>query len=137
MRKLLVVAALVAGSLSLGAFGGATADTLPGGTEGCVVSSPGANGPTGVVYANTCSYVATRTGGFVGGAQSWTVTVYNNNSPTKTVVGKYSGSGPACNTGSTNPGNLVVVTASNGTVAAGNPFPSAADAYVSAGGNRC
>lgn len=136
MRKLLVVAALSAGSLSLGAFGGASADTVPGGVEGCVATT-GANSPAGLVYANACSYTATRTGGFVGGAQSWKVTVYNNASPTKVAIGRYSGTGPACNTGSTSPGNLVVVELTNGTIAAGNPFPSAVDGTVPTAGNRC
>lgn len=137
MGRLLAVAALVAASLSFGAFGGATADSLPGGTEGCGASSPGANSPTGFAYANSCSYRATRVGGFVGGAESWTVTVYNNSSPNKVVVRRYSGTDRACNTASTSPGNFVVVTVTNGTVIAGNPFLAAADPMPYAGGNRC
>lgn len=136
MRKLLVVAALVAGGLSFGAFGGASADELPGGVEGCVVSNPGTKGPT-ALYPDTCSYVAKRTGGFVGGGQAWKVVVYNNNSATKVKLAEYSGSGPACNTGSTAVGNLVVVTVTNGMVAAGNPFPAAGDGTIPTAGNRC
>lgn len=136
MRKLLVVTALVAGSFGFGAFGGANADTLPGGVEGCVATT-GAGSPAGMVYANTCNYVATRSGGFAGGAQSWTVTVYNNNTATKVQIAKYTGSGKACNTYSTKPGNYVVVSVTNGTVAAGNPFPSAADPALPAPSDRC
>lgn len=144
MRKPLIVAALVAGSLSFGAFGGATADVLPGGVEGCVVRNSPAGGGTvsvapvgGNVYDTTCSFTATRTGGFVGAAQSWNVTVYNHNGPDRVAILNESGSGPACNTGAYTPGNVVVVTVSNGLVAAGNPFPSATDGTVTAGGDRC
>ena len=136
MRKSLVVAALVAGSLSFGAFGGASADQLPGGIEGCVVTSPGTPGlpanPAGAnLYSGSCSFVATRTGGFVGGAQSWKVTV---TTPAGAVT-TFSGTNGACNTGAYNPGDTVRVELSNGMIAAGNPIPSAVPA--SAAGNRC
>lgn len=135
MRRLFSVA-LVAGALGFGVLGPAHADQLPAGVEGCVATSPGTNGPT-ALYNGGCQFVATRTGGFVAGAQSWSVVVYNNNTATKVVVGNFSGTGPGCNIAAYVPGNLVVVTVSNGEVAAGNPIPSATDGTIPSGGDRC
>ena len=133
MRKRFAVAALVAGMLSLGTLAAVQADVLPGGVEGCIATSPGSTSPEGVIYANGCSYTATRTGGYATAAQSFSVTIYNNNSATKTVIASYStakGSNP-CNTSEIiKPGNYVVLTVSNGVGAVGNPFPSAADGQV-------
>lgn len=131
MRKLLVVAAVVAGSMSFGAFGGATADELPTGVEGCVASDPGAKGPT-ALYPKTCTYTAKRSGGFAGGAQSWQVRIVRPNGQVTT----YSGSNQACHTASTVAGDTVTVTVTNGFVAAGNPFPGAADGSIPSS-NRC
>ncbi|MDQ1436977.1 MAG: hypothetical protein QOK43_606 [Acidimicrobiaceae bacterium] len=136
MRKLFAVAALAAGTLGLGVVG-AHADQLPGGVEGCVATSPGANAPVGSLYNGGCSFVATRTGGFVAAAQSYTVVVYNNNSATKVEVGRYTGSGGGCSLAAYVPGNLVTVTVSNGEVAAGNPIPSATDGSIPSNGDSC
>ncbi|HZQ26551.1 MAG TPA: hypothetical protein VFA94_02525 [Acidimicrobiales bacterium] len=132
MRKFFTIAALSAGMLAIAPLG-AHADTVPGGVEGCVATNPGQTSPTGVVYAGTCSYTATRTAGYATAAQGWSVTIYNNNTPQKTVVASYSsaaGSKP-CNTSELiKPGQFVVVTVSNGVATAGNPFPSATDGQL-------
>ena len=134
MRKLFVAACFVAASFSLGAIGAVHADTQPGGAEGCIATSPGTNSPAGTLYNGTCSYTALRTGGYATAAQTWSVTIYNNNTPQKVVLHAYSsgaGSKP-CNTGPIiQPGNLVVATVSNGVNAVGNPFPSATDGQLS------
>jgi hypothetical protein len=132
VRKFFAIAALGAGMLAAAPMG-AHADTVPGGVEGCVATNPGQNSPSGVVYANTCSYTATRTAGYATAAQGWSVTIYNNNSATKTVVASYSSAAgsKACNTSELiHPGQYVVVTASNGVAAAGNPFPAATDGQL-------
>ena len=142
MRKPIVVAALVAGSLSFGAFGAAVADQLPAGVEGCVVRSSPAGGGTVTVpgaganlYDSSCTFTATRTGGFVGGASSWRVTVVKDGDPAQTTV--FSGSNEACNTGAYDAKDVVKVELTNGLIAAGNPFPSATDGTLTAGGDRC
>jgi hypothetical protein len=136
VRKLLAVAALVAGSLGLTAVTGVHADQLPGGVEGCIASSPGADAPTGL-YNGHCSFTATRTGGFVAGAQTWNVQVFDNATPQKVRIGNYSGTGPGCNTAAYGIGNYIEVTVSNGVVAAGNPVPSATDGNVPPSGDAC
>jgi len=138
VRKLFVVAGLAAATLSLGAFSAVHADQEPGGVEGCVAESPAPAPPAGTVYSGSCSYTATRTGGYATAAQTWSVTIYNNNSPTKTVLHAFSstaGSNP-CNTGPViQPGNYVVATVANGVNAVGNPTPSAAGAVPSSSDN--
>lgn len=139
MRKLPVLAALVLGGAGFGAFAPATADQLPAGVEGCIASDPvsadaRAQGAPSALYPKTCQYKATRTGGFVGGAAKWTVTVYR---PSTNQTFTYTGTNSqACNTGSTVPGDVVTVSLTNGLIAAGNPFPSATDGSIAAG-NRC
>jgi hypothetical protein len=136
VRKLLFVAGIAAATLPFGASGAVQADDLPAGTQGCVATSPGANAPA-ALYNGTCSFTAARNGGYVAGAQNWTVTVYNNNSATKVVVASFSGSGPGCNTFAYATGNFVVATASNGEIAVGNPIPAAADSTLPPSSNRC
>jgi hypothetical protein len=134
MRKLFALGALVAGVLSLGAFGAVHADTTPGGAEGCIVSTPGANSPAGTLYTGGCSYKATRAGGFVTAAQAWKVTVTHANG-TQTV---YTQAGKPCNLASTVAGDTVTVSGVvNGVVAAGNPFPSATDGHLGSTTDYC
>lgn len=135
MRRLLALAALVAGTCSLTAVAGVRADQQPGGIEGCIATTPGTNAPS--LYTGHCSFTATRPGGFVASAQSWTVVVYDNDTPLKQEIARFTGSGPGCNTAAYVPGNLVDVTVGNGIVAAGNPVPSAFDPYTPASGDVC
>lgn len=132
MRNVPVLAALVAGGLTIGAFSAVQADVAPaGGGEGCVAHSPvPAAPPAGnIVYAGACNYVATRNGGYATAAQGWTVKVWT------TAAAKAQGLAPVrsassagskpCNvSGFIVPGNYIEVTATNGVAAAGNPFPS-------------
>jgi hypothetical protein len=130
VRKLLVAAGIAAATCSLGAFSAVHADTQPGGIEGCIATSPGANSPQGTLYDTTCSYTATRTGGYATSAQTWTVTIYSDAAMTKPVASFSSAAGsPPCNTGPIiQPGQTVKATVNNGVNAVGNPIPSATNA---------
>ena len=133
MRKRSVLAALVAGGVSLGAFTGVQADTAPaGGGEGCVAYSHVPAGPPAgnIVYSAACNFVATRKGGYATAAQSWSVKVWaskqaklQNAAPIKDV-GSTKGSKPCGVASFFEPGNYIEVIAGSGVAAAGNPFPS-------------
>jgi hypothetical protein len=132
VRKSFVAPGIAAAALSLGAVGAVQADVLPGGVEGCVATSPGGTSPTGVVYNGSCSYTATRTGGYAIASQTWSVTIYKD--ATKQVVlhsfSSAKGDAP-CNTSPiTQPGNVIALTVGNGVGAVGNPFPSATDGQL-------
>ena len=132
MRKRSVLAALVAGGVSLGAFTGVQADTAPGGGEGCIAYSHVSAGPPSgnIVYPSACNFVATRKGGYATAAQTWSVKVWAS------TTAKAQGLAPIKDVGSAkgskrcgvasfiNPGNYVEVSAGSGVAAAGNPFPS-------------
>lgn len=133
MRKLLVAAGLAAAMSTLGAFSAVHADQQPGGIEGCIATSPGADSPAGTLYNGTCHYTATRTGGYATAASAWSVTIYSDAAMTKPVASFSSakGSNP-CNTGPIiQPGQTVKATVTNGVNAVGNPFPSETDGRVS------
>lgn len=145
MRKLIGAAALGAAALSLGPVAGVKADQLPAGVEGCIATSPGqtvANpgGPAGsgnIVSANTCSYKATRTGGYAIAAQSWTVKIYTPATNTTRTFSSAAGSNP-CNTSPvTAIGDTVTLTVSNGVGAVGNPFPAASDGTLPTPSDGC
>lgn len=133
MRKRSVLAALVAGGVSLGAFTGVQADTAPaGGGEGCVAYSHVPAGPPAgnIVYPAACNFTATRKGGYATAAQTWSVKVWASRqaklelkAPLKDV-GSAKGSNPCGVASFIEPGNYVEVTAGAGVAAAGNPFPS-------------
>jgi hypothetical protein len=70
-------AALVASLAAVAAPAVATADSLPGGTEGCVATSPGAPSllpGAQVVYGDACEYTATRAAGYVASGE-WRITL--------------------------------------------------------------
>jgi hypothetical protein len=119
VRRFFVLAALGA-SLLAAPLSAVRADTLPGGVEGCVVTNPGKDSPTGTVYADKCSYTATRTAGYATAAQKWSVSIYTPATKTTKVFGSDQAS-KRCYTGP------LIVTATNGVAAAGNPFPAATD----------
>jgi len=117
-RKIVSLVAAAAVALMLGSSG---ADVLPGGGEGCIVSNPSPN--TGALHLSTCTYKATRQGGYAAHG-TWSVKVKRGlitttySSPTK----------PSCQTGVILPGDTITATAgANSVAAAGNPYPSAAD----------
>lgn len=124
VRKLLAV--LITSMLGLSLTAVAQADTTPGGAEGCVASSapvPTVAPGVQVVYNGSCSYTATRTGGFVA-AGNWSITVTRGT----TVVFSRSGANKgSCHLATTQPGDVVriAVFSPGGVIAAGNPFPSA------------
>lgn len=131
MRKILTVAAV----LGLATFAGtaAHADYLPAGIEGCVTSSPGANTPNptggGITHDGACTYDATRSGGYVAGGSSWTITIGS------TIYSAANGD-PACQTDVIAPGDHVTVDpGSNGFAAAGSPTPSVTDGVGPDSGN--
>ncbi|MDQ1403535.1 MAG: hypothetical protein QOG03_1851 [Actinomycetota bacterium] len=133
MKKVLALlggAALVA-SMVLGSFG-ARADTVPGGAEGCIIGGADVSGG-GVTasHAADCTYTATRGGGYAGAGSGWTVTV---NSTVYTAANGH------CQTSVIKAGDTVAVhlnAGAAGRIAAGNPFPSAADAAPSSGNSAC
>ena len=126
MRRIVATlsVALLAGSLAVST---ARADTTPVGAEGCVATTapvPTVAAGVQVVYGGSCSYRATREGGFVA-AGNWSITVTNAaGAVTFTRSGANDGS---CHTATTKPGDLVSVSvfSPGGVIAAGNPFPSA------------
>ncbi|MDQ1403532.1 MAG: hypothetical protein QOG03_1848 [Actinomycetota bacterium] len=131
MRKILTVAAALAMAALAGSA--AHADNLPAGIEGCVASSPGANvwNPTGggFTHDGACSYVAKRSGGYVAGGSSWSITVG------ATTFSAANGD-PACQTSVIAIGDSVTVNpGSNGFIAAGSPTPSATDGQGPDSGN--
>jgi len=126
---------LIAFGMAFSVFaGGATALAsdalvLPGGEEGCV-------SPAG----DTCTYTATRTGGWAGNGSTWTITVQiaANGDPRDTNGdGKLryvfnSSNAPAKGCGFFGAGSIVTTNGGSGSdgVAAGNPFPGASDGPV-------
>ena len=142
MRKLIVVAALAATCFGLGAFR-VEATTLPGGTEGCIATAPGANvsaapvGTGNALYNAKCSYKATRKGGYVAAADNWKITVSRVVNGVRKTVATYhanrnNGPSPGCQTSVIRPGDTVDVTVANGVVAVGAPAPTATDPYAPA-----
>ena len=126
MRKLLVVLIASLFGLSLTVVS-AQADTAPGGAEGCVASTapvPAVAPGVQIVYGGSCTYKATRTGGFVA-AGNWSITV--KNSAGTTVFSRSGANKGSCHLATTNPGDTVsiAVFSPGGVIAAGNPFPSA------------
>jgi hypothetical protein len=125
-----VVAAGLVGGFASGGMAGVRADTLPGGAEGCLATSPGADvtnpavGP--VLHSGRCSYTATRPAGYVAAGDSWTITVSRLSGGSKVPVrvfrgGRNTGPDGACHTSVVAAGQIVDVTVSNGAVFVGDP----------------
>jgi len=115
MRRLVALAALVA-FVSLAAPVARGAE-YPGGAEGCTHTGGD---------AKPCVYKAKRSGGYVGDGE-WTVTVTRGTGPAAT---KYTFSSKTHESRCLNAilkGDQVVISAKSGRIAAGNPFPAAAD----------
>ena len=134
MKKVALLGAVVAG-LTLSSTAGASDPLiLPTGSEGCV-------SPSG----DTCTYNPTRDGGVAGNGANWTVTVEipaagdardtNLDGKLRYVFDSSNAPGQGC--GFFGAGSTVTTNAGAGsTVAAGNPFPGAADA-VTGSANDC
>lgn len=82
-------------------------------TEGCLLVDVFTYGPM-----SSCTFTATSTGGWVGAAGFWSVTVTHPGG----AVDSYSGNGPAVGIeGTIQPGDVVSADLSNGTLAVGSP----------------
>lgn len=100
---------------------------LPGGEEGCV-------SPSG----DTCTYTATRTGGYAANGTTWSLTVEipANGDPRDTNGdGKLryvfnSSNAPDEGCGLFAAGSTATTNGGDGGIAAGNPFPAPSDAVV-------
>jgi hypothetical protein len=122
----LVVLSALAGALAFaGSASGSDPIVLPTGQEGCV-------SPAG----DTCSYSATRDGGYVANGTSWTLTISipangdprdtNGDGQLRYVFGP--GNAPAQGCGMFAAGATVATSAgADGRMAAGNPIPGATD----------
>lgn len=126
MKKVFGVGAVVAAALVIVLAGpAAVPDTLPGGAEGCVVNGQDLAGPTGpLTHKTTCTYTATRTGGYVAQG-SWTLSV-----TVGTVTTTYTpANAPEQGCTLWNAGAVVTASISDASsfIAAGNPYPAATD----------
>lgn len=128
MKKAVLLGALL-GALATGGTAIASDPIiLPTGQEGCI-------SPSG----DTCTYTSTRAGGYVAHGTTWTLTVEipANGDPRDTNLdGKLryvfsSTNAPQQGCGLWGPGATVTISAgADGRIAAGNPFPGAADGAV-------
>lgn len=137
MKRLIAVgvaASALCGLSAVGAVVPVRADTLPGGTEGCVASSPGAevSNPAlgGVAHNGSCSYRATRIGGYVAAGDSWSIAVSRVVEGVPKTVAVYRGArnaGPdkLCHTSVIQPDDVVTVRVTNGVVFVGDPRTAA------------
>lgn len=125
MKKLLLGAAVVALLLSPMSLT-ARADNVEGTDgEGCFATSapvPTVADGEQFAYKDTCTYTATRTGGYAGGAEAWTITITYPDGQTFTVS---STDAKETKQGCTvwDATATVTVTVINGTMGIGNPFP--------------
>ena len=127
MKKVALLGVLV-GALGYGGTAFASDPLiLPGGEEGCV-------SPAG----DTCTYTSTRPGGLAANGTTWTVTVEipaagdprdtNLDGKLRYVFSSSNSPGTGC--GFFGPGSTVTTNGGADQVAAGNPFPGAADAVI-------
>jgi hypothetical protein len=125
MKKVVLCSALLGVLTWAGTAAASDPIILPTGQEGCV-------SPAG----DTCSYTATRDGGMAGGGSTWqlTITIPANGDPRDTNLdGKLRyvftpANAPEQGCGFFGAGATVTTSAGgSGTIAAGNPFPAAAD----------
>jgi hypothetical protein len=116
MKKLILGGVLIALAALPVAPGFASDPISVAGLEGCAV------GPN-----DTCTYTATRGGGYVG-AGSFTVSV-------KRGVATTIHTAPGVCTGIIVPGDIVTVAVTVGSAAAGNPLPPQADGQTPPGTN--
>jgi hypothetical protein len=124
-----IALAVACGCVLAGATTASASDpiVLPTGQEGCV-------SPAG----DTCTYTATRAGGYVGNGSGWSVTVVipANGDPRDTNLdGKLryvftSANAPEQGCGFFDAGATVTTVGGDQGVAAGNPIPGAADAAL-------
>jgi hypothetical protein len=129
--KKFVVLGAVFGALTIGGTAWASDPIIvgPTGGEGCVSGAPN----------DTCTYTATRDGGYVANGTTWTLTVEiaANGDPRDTNLdGKLryvftSANAPEQGCGLFGAGATVTTNAgADSTLAAGNPFPGASDAVL-------
>lgn len=133
--KKAVLLGVVVGALSMGGTAAASDPLiLPTGQEGCV-------SPEG----DTCTYTATRDGGYLANGSNWTLTVEiaaNGDLRDTNLDGKLRyvfgpGNAPEQGCGLWSAGATVTTNAGAGSrLAAGNPFPGATDPVVGAS-NDC
>ena len=126
MRKVVLLGAIVAAALTYGGTAAASDPiVLPSGQEGCV-------SPSG----DTCTYTATRDGGYVANGSTWTLTVQipangdvrDTNGDGKLRYVFNSGNAPQQGCGLFPAGAVVTTnTGASGGIAAGNPIPGATD----------
>jgi hypothetical protein len=124
-----IALAVAFGSLLAGAATASASDpiVLPTGQEGCV-------SPAG----DTCTYTPTRSGGYVAQGSGWSVTVEipaNGDARDTNGDGKLryvftTSNAPAQGCGFFDAGSTVTTVGGDRGVAAGNPFPGAADAVT-------
>jgi hypothetical protein len=128
MKKVVFLTVLSAALVSGGTATASDPITLPTGQEGCV-------SPSG----DTCTYAPTRSGGYAADGTTWTLTVQipANGDPRDTnldgklryVFGPSNAPKQGC--GLFDAGSTVTTAGgADGKIAAGNPFPGAADAAV-------
>jgi hypothetical protein len=128
MKKIVFLGALVGALAIPGAAAASDPIILPTGQEGCV-------SPSG----DTCTYTATRDGGYAANGSTWTLTVAipANGDPRDTNLdGKLryvfgASNAPEQGCGLWGAGAVVTTNGgANATLAAGNPFPGATDPVI-------
>jgi hypothetical protein len=128
MKKVGLLGALIGVFACTGSAAASDPIILPGGFEGCVSGS-----------GDTCEYTSTRDGGYAANGATWSLTVEiaANGDPRDTNLDgqlRYvftPSNAPEQGCGLFGPGSTVTTNGgSNGTIAAGNPFPGASDAVV-------
>jgi hypothetical protein len=131
MRRAVALASLAA-IMALG-IASSRADTLPAGAEGCVVNGQDLSGPTGpLTHKSSCTYTATRDGGYVAGGNWRMVVTVGTTSTTYTPA-----NAPKMGCALWQKGAVVTAGISDASsfIAAGNPYPSASDGVRPA--NNC
>lgn len=108
-----IISAVLAGASLLALAPISSADTYPGGAEGCTVTKAG----------DKCTLKATRNGGYVGSSSGWKVTIVRG---AKTIVYTDKAFKSTCTTAILAK-DKVTVESTGGQMAAGNPFPAASD----------
>jgi hypothetical protein len=128
MKKLVLLFVLTGGLALAGPAAASDPLVLPTGSEGCV-------SPSG----DTCTYTATRDGGYAANGSAWTLTVEipangdvrdtNLDGKLRYVFGPSNAPEQGC--GLFGPGSTATTNAGAASgIAAGNPFPGASDAVI-------